>query len=186
LLLNRLDSPLVPEDEVGDEGAPDNVAPPDPEEIVLLREVERNLEAVVAGSDIDPNAGRPALPSRQAVAGDQRRDHIQPIPDDGAVVLEALCDSFPNEPVALYAGGAASFVQRGQSRTKASRELIKRYIQDGDIRLVCATDAACEGLKLQRLGAQVNIDMPWNPSRLEQRKGRIQRIGEVRDNVPGP
>ena len=70
-----------------------------------------------------------------------------------------------------------------QSRTKASRELIKRYIQDGDIRLVCATDAACEGLNLQRLGAQVNIDMPWNPSRLEQRKGRVQRIGQVRDNV---
>jgi hypothetical protein len=43
--------------------------------------------------------------------------------------------------------------------------------------------AACEGLNLQRLGAQVNIDMPWNPSRLEQRKGRTQRIGQVRDNV---
>ena len=98
--------------------------------------------------------------------------------------MEALCAAFPNEPVALYAGGSASFVQRGQSRTKTSRELIKGYIQSGDIRLVCATDAACEGLvNLQRLGAQVNIDMPWNPSRLEQRKGRIQRIGQARDNV---
>ena len=38
-------------------------------------------------------------------------------------------------------------------------------------------------INLQRLGAQVNIDMPWNPSRLEQRKGRIQRIGQTRDNV---
>ena len=33
------------------------------------------------------------------------------------------------------------------------------------------------------LGAQVNVDMPWNPSRLEQRKGRVQRIGQMRDNV---
>src|SRR5271167_661821 len=98
-------------------------------------------------------------------------------------VLEALCEAFPNEPVALYAGGAASFVQRAQSRTKASRELIKRYIQDGDIRLVCATDAACEGLNLQRLGAQVNVDLPWNPSRLVQRKGRVQRIGQARDDI---
>src|SRR5258708_11528338 len=49
--------------------------------------------------------------------------------------------------------------------------------------MVCATDAACEGLNLQRLGAQVNVDLPWNPSRLEQRKGRVQRIGQVRDNV---
>jgi hypothetical protein len=35
----------------------------------------------------------------------------------------------------------------------------------------------------QRLGAQVNVDLPWNPSRLEQRKGRVQRIGQVRDDV---
>jgi hypothetical protein len=48
---------------------------------------------------------------------------------------------------------------------------------------VCATDAACEGLNLQRLGAQVNVDLPWNPSRLEQRKGRVQKIGQARDNV---
>jgi Helicase conserved C-terminal domain len=45
-------------------------------------------------------------------------------------------------------------------------------VQRGDIQLVCATDAACEGLNLQRLGAQVNTDLPWNLSRLEQRKGR--------------
>jgi hypothetical protein len=184
VLLNRLDVPLVPEDEVGDEGAPDDVAPPDPEEIALLREVERNLEAVVAGGDIDPKV---------QVVLHYLRDR-QWLETNGAIifsqylttaewVLEALCQAFPNEPVALYAGGAASFVQRGQSRTKASRELIKGYIQGGDIRLVCATDAACEGLNLQRLGSQVNIDMPWNPARLEQRKGRIQRIGQARDNV---
>ena len=98
-------------------------------------------------------------------------------------MLEALCKAFPTEPVALYAGGAASFLQRGDERRTASREQIKNRIQSGDIRLVCATDAACEGLNLQRLGAQVNIDMPWNPSRLEQRKGRVQRIGQVRDEV---
>ncbi len=184
VLLSRLDVPLVPEDEVGDEGAPENVAPPDPEEIALLREVERNLEAVVAGGDIDPKVqvvlhylrDRQWLETNGAIIFSQYLTTAQ-------WVLEALCEAFPNEPVALYAGGAASFVRRGQSRTKASRELIKRYIQDGDIRLVCATDAACEGLNLQRLGAQVNIDMPWNPSRLEQRKGRVQRIGQVRDNV---
>jgi predicted dinucleotide-binding enzyme len=94
-------------------------------------------------------------------------------------VLEALCVEFPDEPVALYAGGSASFVQRGT----AAREQIKASIQRGDVRLVCATDAACEGLNLQRLGAQVNVDLPWNPSRLEQRKGRVQHIGQIRDNV---
>ena len=45
------------------------------------------------------------------------------------------------------------------------------------------TDAASEGLNLQRLGTLINLDFPWNPTRLEQRKGRIQRIGQVRDVV---
>jgi superfamily II DNA/RNA helicase len=98
-------------------------------------------------------------------------------------VLEALCAAFPDEPVALYAGGAASFVQCGQDRRTAGRKQIKKRIQEGEIQLVCATDAACEGLNLQRLGAQVNVDLPWNPSRLVQRKGRIQRIGQARDDV---
>lgn len=87
-------------------------------------------------------------------------------------VLEALCATYPDEPVALYAGGVASFVQRGTDRRSAKREHIKESIQRGDVRLVCATDAACEGLNLQRLGAQINVDLPWNPSRLEQSVGR--------------
>src|SRR5438034_10017849 len=45
-----------------------------------------------------------------------------------------------------------------------------------DIRLVVATDAACEGLNLQTLGTLINVDLPWNPSRLEQRLGRIKRF----------
>lgn len=93
-----------------------------------------------------------------------------------------VCAVFPNEPVALYAGGQPSFVQRGEERRTAAREAIKGRIQGGEIRPVCATDTACEGLNLQRLDAQLNVDLPWNP-RLEQRKGRIERIGQVRDQV---
>ncbi len=46
-----------------------------------------------------------------------------------------------------------------------------------------ATDAACEGLNLQTLGTLINVDLPWNPSRLEQRLGRIKRIGQLRKTV---
>ncbi len=45
------------------------------------------------------------------------------------------------------------------------------------------TDAASEGLNLQRLARLINLDLPWNPTRLEQRKGRIQRIGQIHDTV---
>lgn len=183
-LLGRIDSTAVPEDEIGDEGVPVDDATANPDEIRLLREVERNLAAVVEGADVDPKVqvvlhylrDRNWLEENGAIIFSQYRTTAE-------WVLEALCEAFSNEPVALYAGGSASFVQRGSDRRTAAREKIKASIQNGDIRLVCATDAACEGLNLQRLGAQVNIDLPWNPSRLEQRKGRIQRIGQIRDNV---
>jgi superfamily II DNA/RNA helicase len=45
------------------------------------------------------------------------------------------------------------------------------------------TDSASEGLNLQRLGSMIHIDLPWNPTRLEQRKGRIQRIGQRYEEV---
>jgi hypothetical protein len=53
-ILNRIDASLLPEDEVGDEGLPTDDAPPDPQEIQLLRDIERNLASVVDGSDTDP------------------------------------------------------------------------------------------------------------------------------------
>jgi len=183
-LLDRLDGSVVPEDEVGDERLPDEVRPPTPHEIAFLRDVERNLNAVVLGESVDPKV-RAVLHYLQEGRWLERNGAIifSQYLTTAEWVLEALCAVFPNEPVALYAGGTASFVRRGDDQRSAAREQIKRRIQDGEIRLVCATDAACEGLNLQRLGAQVNIDMPWNPSRLEQRKGRVQRIGQARDDV---
>jgi superfamily II DNA/RNA helicase len=56
-------------------------------------------------------------------------------------------------------------------------------VRTGEIRLLLGTDAASEGLNLQRLGTLINLDLPWNPTRLEQRKGRIQRIGQLKDTV---
>ena len=51
-LLGRLDGTLIPEDEISDEGAPADVAPPDPEEIQFLREVERNLASAHCSTEI--------------------------------------------------------------------------------------------------------------------------------------
>ncbi len=103
---------------------------------------------------------------------------------DSAIWLAAqLSSRLPEEPVALYAGGSASGVYRAGVFTRLDRDLIKAQVRTGDLRLVAGTDAASEGLNLQRLGTLINLDLPWNPTRLEQRKGRIQRIGQVRSEV---
>jgi SNF2 family DNA or RNA helicase len=53
------------------------------------------------------------------------------------------------------------------------------FRHDPDVRMLLATDAAGEGINLQRAHLMVNYDLPWNPNRLEQRFGRIHRIGQT-------
>ena len=59
------------------------------------------------------------------------------------------------------------------------RKVEQRFRQDKDVRILIATDAAGEGINLQRAHLMINYDLPWNPNRLEQRFGRIHRIGQT-------
>jgi superfamily II DNA or RNA helicase len=70
--------------------------------------------------------------------------------------------------VAIHGG-----VRRGERR-----RVTEEFTHDPVCRVLVATDAAGEGLNLQRAHLMVNYDLPWNPNRLEQRFGRIHRIGQ--------
>ena len=98
-------------------------------------------------------------------------------------LAEQLVNDLPDERIALYAGSGKSGIWQDGKFTAVGREDIKLQVARGEIRLLLGTDAASEGLNLQRLGRLVNLDLPWNPTRLEQRKGRIQRIGQLNDTV---
>jgi hypothetical protein len=98
-------------------------------------------------------------------------------------LAEQLVGDLPGEPIGVYAGSGKSGIWADGRLTSAAREDIKQRIRRGEIRLLLGTDAASEGLNLQRLGTLINLDLPWNPTRLEQRKGRIQRIGQLNDTV---
>src|SRR5690606_17168359 len=91
--------------------------------------------------------------------------------------------AFRSQDIGLYAGGTRSGVWSGGVFRRCDRETLKKRVREGDLQLLVGTDAASEGLNLQRLGTLINIDLPWNPTRLEQRKGRIQRIGQRHPEV---
>jgi superfamily II DNA or RNA helicase len=59
------------------------------------------------------------------------------------------------------------------------RKIQEAFVQDKDVLVLVATDAAGEGINLQRAHLMVNYDLPWNPNRIEQRFGRIHRIGQA-------
>jgi superfamily II DNA or RNA helicase len=104
--------------------------------------------------------------------------------DTAAWVAENLATLFPNQLIGLYAGADKSALFRGPTDpTRQKRETLKKMVEDKAISIMVATDAACEGLNLQRLGTLINIDLPWNPTRLEQRIGRIKRFGQTRPTV---
>ncbi|MFI1864266.1 helicase-related protein [Streptomyces jumonjinensis] len=66
----------------------------------------------------------------------------------------------------------------GGTPRQQRRDIRDGFNQDPDVLVLIATDAAGEGLNLQRAHLMVNYDLPWNPNRIEQRFGRIHRIGQ--------
>ena len=73
------------------------------------------------------------------------------------------------EAVVIIHGGVSQ-----ENRRKA----VEAFTHDKEVVVLVATDAAGEGINLQRAHLMVNYDLPWNPNRLEQRFGRIHRIGQ--------
>ncbi len=98
-------------------------------------------------------------------------------------IAKKLSVLLPEEPIAVYAGSSRSRIYLNGNSETATRDCIKSLVKEKKIRLMVATDAACEGLNLQTLGAMINIDLPWNPAKLEQRLGRIRRFGQRRKTV---
>ncbi len=103
-----------------------------------------------------------------------------------ADTMDYLCDQLRQvygSQVACYSGRGGEQWQDGQW-VKTTKEYIKNAFRDGErIKILVCTEAASEGLNLQTCGALINFDMPWNPMRVEQRIGRIDRIGQVHERV---
>jgi superfamily II DNA/RNA helicase len=77
-------------------------------------------------------------------------------------------------------GRAEAVVEiHGGLAREARRSAIAAFLQDPWVLVMVANDAAGEGVNLQRAHLMVNYDLPWNPNRLEQRFGRIHRIGQT-------
>lgn len=66
----------------------------------------------------------------------------------------------------------------GGVRRGERRRITEEFTHNPDCQILLATDAAGEGLNLQAAHLMVNYDLPWNPNRIEQRFGRIHRIGQ--------
>ncbi|MDI9616729.1 MAG: helicase-related protein [Methanothrix sp.] len=79
----------------------------------------------------------------------------------------------------LFGRNEAVVTIHGGMKREERRRAQEVFLYDPEARVLVATDAAGEGINLQRAHLMVNYDLPWNPNRIEQRFGRIHRIGQT-------
>ncbi len=145
-------------------------------EIVILKRLEEQAKAVVASgqdrkweelSKILQNA-----PEMRGVSGRQRK----------LIIFSEHRDTlnYLHQRIAGVIGNPGAIVTiHGGTHRDERRRLQALFRSDPDVRILVATDAAGEGVNLQNANLMVNYDLPWNPNRLEQRFGRIHRIGQI-------
>ncbi len=146
-------------------------------EIAHLRELEdRALRIRQSGQDTKWRQLQSILDdpiTLDAVTGLRRKIIIFTEPRDTLDYLQQKIAGTIGDPAAVV-------VIHGGTAREARRAAIAAFNSDPVVRIMIANDAAGEGVNLQR-GAHlmVNYDLPWNPNRLEQRFGRIHRIGQT-------
>ena len=105
----------------------------------------------------------------------------QPRPTPKLVIFTEHRDtlSYLERKIGAFLGTGATVVIHGGMARDDRREAQEAFRHDPEVKVLLATDAAGEGINLQRAHLMVNYDLPWNPNRIEQRFGRIHRIGQT-------
>ena len=133
-----------------------------------LRDIERvedsKLERLRADLDVARGSGQSTIVFTQFVDTlEDLRDHLLPA---------------YRSHLATFTGAGGSQFREGEEWIPVSKRDLVEAVQTGRVSVVLATDAASEGLNLQSCSYLINYDLPWNPMRVEQRIGRIDRIGQ--------
>lgn len=151
--------------------------PVDPKEIEYLEDLLRQFENTGEDSKLSHflTILRQELSQREsAIVFTQYTDTMD-------YLRENLQQLFGSQ-VACYSGRGGELYQDGEWQ-KLPKEKIKKQFKAGTIKILLCTESASEGLNLQTCGVLINYDLPWNPMRVEQRIGRIDRIGQAYSTV---
>lgn len=102
--------------------------------------------------------------------------------ETGDYLYQRLTEVFEDDEVLFIHGGGGMYQQRSIHPSVAKQLIRENYDpmsdqQTNDIRLLIATDVLAEGVNLHRSNIVINYDLPWNPTRVLQRVGRVNRVG---------
>ncbi|MCO5936889.1 SNF2-related protein [Mucilaginibacter sp. RB4R14] len=109
--------------------------------------------------------------------------------ETGDYIYKALIDEFPDQVMFYSSTGGRHTDKQLTSNHIISRDLItsnfdpKHKDKSNRLKILIATDVLAEGINLHRSNVLVNYDLPWNPTRVLQRAGRVNRLGSSFDKV---
>ena len=152
-------------------------------EIQSLRRLESLAQTVRAGGDDKKWQELADLLNRLfTAASDVNEEPFVPSPHQKLVVFTEHRDTlnYLHQRITTLLGRQEAVVMIHGGIGREDRRAIQESFQhDPEVQILLATDAASEGINLQRAHLMVNFDLPWNPNRIEQRFGRIHRIGQT-------
>jgi hypothetical protein len=122
------------------------------------------------------------LADKPTTAGNSETSRHVPSPRQKLVLFTEHRDTlnYLERQISLLLGRPDALVMiHGGMGREERRKAQEKFLHDVGVQVLLATDAAGEGINLQRAHLMVNYDLPWNPNRLEQRFGRIHRIGQT-------
>jgi hypothetical protein len=146
--------------------------PVDPQEIQYLEDLLRQFE----NTGEDTKLSRFIQILRQELTERESAIVFTQYTDTMDYLRDTLQELYGSQ-VACYSGRGGELYQNGEWCLVPKEEIKRRFRQD-EIKILLCTESASEGLNLQNCGVLINYDMPWNPMRVEQRIGRIDRIGQ--------
>jgi superfamily II DNA or RNA helicase len=109
--------------------------------------------------------------------------------ETGDYIYDNLIDVFPGEVIFYSSKGGRHSDKRLTSQHTVSRDLIKENFdpnnreKSDNLRILITTDVLAEGMNLHRSNILINYDLPWNPTRVLQRAGRLNRLGTIHPNI---
>jgi len=180
--LDELDEELSAEDyerfadQVVDQASAAETIPELETEILILTDLERQAKQLVeSGNDKKWEQLSSLLQDQpELFTADGRRRKLilfTEHKDTLNYLLARIQDLLGNPQAVRSISGATNRDER--------RKIQEEFRNDPEVTVLVATDAAGEGVNLQNANLMVNYDLPWNPNRLEQRFGRIHRIGQT-------
>lgn len=109
---------------------------------------------------------------------DVLRDHLRKLPSEKIVVFSSFRGTLEYLHRRLKEAGLTSIVMMG-GQVETKQEILEAYSDPKGPSILLSSEVGAEGIDLQFSSVMVNYDLPWNPMRLEQRIGRIDRHGQL-------